>query len=98
MPALCSPLPCCRDGLAVALGQRLVLLHGLGNPGGAGGSAGGSSTTGGRSKRSSGGGSGGSTAGAAIEFVSAVDAPETITALCWLAGSGQSAGELGAFP
>lgn len=79
-------LPCCRDGLAVALGQRLVLLHGLGNAGGAGGS------TAVGSKRSS-CGSGGGGAGAAIEFVSAVDAPETITALCWLAGSGQSAGK-----
>ena len=67
----------------MALGQRLVVLHGL--PGAAGGGGSGGAT----------GGSTSSSAGAAIEFVSAVDAPETITALCWLAGSGQSTGGRG---
>lgn len=77
----------------MALGQRLVVLHGLGNAGSTGG--GGGSGTGGAASGSSRRGSGTSAAAAAaaIEFVSAVDAPETITALCWLAGSGQSAGE-----
>ncbi|EFN57078.1 hypothetical protein CHLNCDRAFT_143843 [Chlorella variabilis] len=58
------------DGLAVALGQRLVVLN-LFNLG---------------SAASNGG-------NAAVEFVSAVDAPETVTALAWLAAGAQSADE-----
>ncbi|PRW57579.1 Rab3 GTPase-activating non-catalytic subunit [Chlorella sorokiniana] len=77
------------DGLAVALGQRLVVLHGLGDAASTSGS-GDRTASGGRSSRR---GSGAAAGATAIEFVSAVDAPETITALCWLAGSGQSADE-----
>lgn len=68
LPCPAPPWPC-RDGLAVALGQRLVVLN-LFNLG---------------SAASNGG-------NAAVEFVSAVDAPETVTALAWLAAGAQSAG------
>lgn len=71
-PAL--PFPPCSNGLAVALGQRLVVLRGL--------------------LSSTGPGSGGSGSTApSVDFVSAVDAPESLTALAWLAAGGaQGAG------
>lgn len=67
----------CRNGLAVALGQRLVVLHGL--LGGAGPD----------SRSSSSGGGGGSAP--SVDFVSAVDAPESLTTLAWLAAGGAQA-------
>ncbi|KAI3434710.1 hypothetical protein D9Q98_002771 [Chlorella vulgaris] len=56
------------SGLAVALGQRLVVLNLA-------------------EQRSSGGGS------SAVEFVSAVEAPEAVSALVWLTAGAQSADE-----
>ncbi|KAL4433989.1 hypothetical protein ABPG75_000430 [Micractinium tetrahymenae] len=64
------------DGLAVALGQRLVVLRGL------------LSSTG-----PSSGGGGGSAAAPSVDFVSAVDAPEALTALAWLAAAGAQAAD-----
>ena len=54
------PPPPRSDGLAVTLGQRLVVLRGL------------------RSPRPT----------PSVDFVSAVDAPEALTALAWLAAAG----------
>ena len=55
-----APPPPRSDGLAVTLGQRLVVLRGL------------------RSPRPT----------PSVDFVSAVDAPEALTALAWLAAAG----------
>ena len=67
VPLSSAPFTQCRDGLAVSLGQRLVVLNGLTAAAAAGGRP-------------------------AVNFVSAVDAPEAVTALCWLAAGAQSTG------
>ena len=60
LSCLAPPPPPRSDGLAVTLGQRLVVLRGL------------------RSPRPT----------PSVDFVSAVDAPEALTALAWLAAAG----------